>query len=299
MSSSAPITSSAAGRIRALAFWQGRVDPRPLDGGITNTNFVVEDAGRKYVVRLGDDIPLHNVMRFNELAAARAAEAAGISPALRYSEPGLFVIDFIDGRTYGEADVRDNLPRVVELVRRAHVEVTRQLRGPALAFWTFHVLRSYLHVLRDGGHRLAAELPVYAALAERVEALVGPSEIVFGHNDLLPANFIDDGRRLWLIDWDYGGFNTPLFDLGGLASNNGFDAAQRETMLEIYYDRTPDDALRLKLQAMLVASLLREALWSMVSELHSAIAFDYRAYTAENLSRLAAAVAELDAMAAG
>ncbi len=285
-----------ADRIRALPFWRSRVEPRPLGGGITNTNFVVEDAGQRFVVRLGDDIPRHNVIRFNELAATRAAEAAGVSPALRYAEPGILVIDFIEGRTFGEDDVRANLPRVVDLVRRAHVEVTRHLRGPALAFWTFHVLRSYLHALRDGGHRLRDDLPAYAALAERVEALVGPSEIVFGHNDLLPANFIDDGTRLWLIDWDYAGFNTPLFDLGGLASNNGFDAAQRTQMLALYYGRAPDPALIVRLQAMLVASLLREALWSMVSEMHSTIDFDYRAYTSENLARLAAAVAELDAM---
>ncbi|MFT0861940.1 phosphotransferase [Ancylobacter sp. G4_0304] len=283
-------------RIRALGFWRTPVEPRPLGGGITNTNFVVEDAGATYVVRLGDDIPLHNVMRFNELAAARAAEAAGISPALRHAEPGLLVIDFIEGRTYGEADVRANLSRVVELVRRAHVGVTRELRGPALAFWTFHVLRAYLHTLRDGGHRLADELPGFAALAERVEARLGASEVAFTHNDLLPANFIDDGARLWLIDWDYGGFNTPLFDLGGLASNNDFDAAQRDEMLGLYYGRPPDDALRVRLQAMLVASLLRESLWSMVSEMHSVIDFDYRAYTAENLARLARAVGELDAM---
>ncbi|MCJ8145297.1 choline kinase family protein [Ancylobacter sp. A5.8] len=290
------MSQSPADRIRALPLWRTKVEPRPLGGGITNTNFVVEDAGATYVVRLGDDIPLHNVMRFNELAAARAAEAAGISPALRHAEPGLLIIDFIEGRTYGEADVRANLPRVVELVRRAHVEVTRELRGPALAFWTFHVLRAYLHTLRDGGHRLADDLPGFAALAERVEARVGPSEVAFTHNDLLPANFIDDGARLWLIDWDYGGFNMPLFDLGGLASNNGFDAAQRDEMLGLYYGRAPDDALRVRLQAMLVASLLRESLWSMVSEQHSTIDFDYCAYTAENLARLARAAAELDAM---
>lgn len=291
-----PPAPAPTDRIRDLPFWRTQVEPQPLGGGITNTNFVVADAGAKYVVRLGDDIPLHNVMRFNELAAARAAEAAGVSPAVRYAEPGLLVIDFIDGVTYGEADVRANLPRVVELVRRAHVDVTRHLRGPALAFWTFHVLRSYIHALRDGDHRLKADLPAFGALAERVERRLGAADIVFGHNDLLPANFIDDGSRLWLIDWDYGGFNTPLFDLGGLASNSGFDRGQREEMLTLYFGRAPDDALRLKLQAMLVASLLRESLWSMVSELHSAIAFDYRAYTAENLARLAGAVAELDAM---
>ncbi|WP_454918371.1 phosphotransferase [Xanthobacter sediminis] len=291
------MSNEAADRVRALSFWSGAVDPKPLGGGITNANFVVEDGPRKYVVRLGADIPLHNVMRFNERAAALAAEAAGVSPALRYFEPGLIVIDFIEGRTFAEADVRAHLPRVVELVQRAHREVTRRIRGPALGFWTFHVLRNYLAALAERRHRLAAELPRLARVAERLETALGPTEIVFGHNDLLPANFIDDGKRLWLIDWDYGGFNTPLFDLGNLASNNELDFAQRRQLLQLYYGREPDDALRLKFQAMCVASLLRESLWSMISELESEIVFDYRAYTATNLSRFERALADFDALA--
>ena len=283
-------------RVRSLAFWRGPVDPVPLTGGITNRNFYVEDSGRRFVVRLGEDIPSHNVLRFNERAAALAAEAAGVSPAVRHVEPGLMVIDHIEGRTFGEAEVRAELPRVAELIRRAHREVTAHLKGPALAFWTFHILRSYLHSLGERGCRLAHELPRLAKIAETLEASFGPTELVFAHNDLLPGNFIDDGKRLWLIDWDYGGFNAPLFDLGGLASNNGFDAAQRDEMLALYYDAPPDDALRLRLQAMLVASLLRESLWSMVSEIESTLDFDYAAYTAENLRRFEGALAEFEAM---
>jgi thiamine kinase-like enzyme len=83
----------------------------------------------------------------------------------------------------------------------------------------FQVLRDYGHVLREGGSAHLPDLPRLAAAAERLEAAVGPVEIVFGHNDLLPANLIDDGDRLWLVDWEYAGFNSPLFDLGGLASN--------------------------------------------------------------------------------
>ncbi|MFG1391814.1 phosphotransferase [Xanthobacter agilis] len=290
------MSSNAADRVRALSFWGGPVDPQPLGGGITNSNFLVEDGPRKYVVRLGADIPLHNVMRFNERAAALAAEAAGVSPALRYFEPGLIVIDFIEGRTFSESDVRANLPRVVDLVKRSHREVTRHIRGPALAFWTFHVLRNYLAALADRRHRLAAGLSRLAQVTERLEAVAGPTEIVYGHNDLLPANFIDDGSRLWLIDWDYGGFNTPLFDLGNLASNNEFDLAQRRELLRLYYEREPDDALRLKFQALFVASLLRESLWSMISELESQIAFDYRAYTTTNLIRFERALADFEAM---
>ncbi|MDR4307981.1 phosphotransferase [Chelatococcus sambhunathii] len=290
--------SHAIDRIRGLAFWSGKVDPQPLAGGITNSNFLVEDGPRKYVVRLGEDIPVHNVMRFNERAAAMAAQAAGVSPALRHFEPGLIVIDFIEGRTFGEADVRADLDRVVELVARAHREVTKHLAGPALGFWTFHILRNYLHALERHGHRLASDLPRLSDVAERLEAELGPTDIVFAHNDLLPGNFLDDGRRLWLIDWDYAGFNTPLFDLGGLASNNSFDADERDRMLAAYFGAPPDDRLRRRLQAMIVASLLRESLWSMVSEVESKIDFDYRAYTAENLDRFERALAEFDAAGA-
>ncbi|WP_020180780.1 choline kinase family protein [Methylopila sp. M107] len=290
------MSDAGAERVRSLAFWRGKVDPQPLHGGITNRNFLVEDTGKKFVVRLGDDIPLHNCLRFNERAAALAAEAAGVSPAVRHVEDGLMVIDHIDGRTFAEADVRAELPRVAELVRTAHREVTRRLRGPALAFWTFHILRGYVATLVDGNHRLTGELPRLAGVADRIEAAVGPTEIVFGHNDLLPGNFIDDGAKLWLIDWDYGGFNSPLFDLGNLASNNGFDQSQQDELLAIYYGRAPDDALRLKLSAMQVASLLRESLWSMVSELHSTLDFDYPAYTAENLARFERALARFDEM---
>lgn len=290
--------SAALERVRSLSFWSGPVDPKPLTGGITNANFLVEDGGRNYVVRLGGDIPIHNVMRFNELAAARAAEAAGVSPALRHFEPGLIVIDFVPSKTYGEQDVRADLPRVVDLLKRSHRDVTAALKGPALGFWIFHILRNYSGWLAERGHRLASELPRLDGVARRLEAALGPTEIVFAHNDLLPANILDDGTRLWLIDWDYGGFNTPMFDLGGLASNNSFDARDNDRLLALYFEREPDDALRLKLQSMIVASLLRESLWSMVSELESDIDFDYRAYTAQNLDRFERAHAEFEAMGA-
>ena len=119
---------------------------------------------------------------------------------------------------------------------------------------------------------------------------------MFGHNDLLAANLIDDGRRLWLVDWDYGGWNSPLFDLGGLASNSELGDEERDWLLEAYFARPLDDRLRRSAQAMLTASLLREAVWSMVSELHSTLDFDFAAYTAENLARFERAWASFAVM---
>jgi thiamine kinase-like enzyme len=103
------------------------------------------------------------------------------------------------------------------------------------------------------------------------------------------ANFIDDGERLWLVDWEYAGFNSPLFDLGGLASNSELSPEQAERALSLYFGKPVDDGLRLRATAMTAASLLRETMWSMVSEIHSSLDFDYAGYTAENLKRFEAA----------
>ena len=97
----------SSARVAELAIWFGRVEPLPLAGGITNQNFRVEDRGRRYVVRVGSDIPVHGVVRANELAATRAAHLAGLSPGVVHAEPGILVLDFIEGRTFTPEDVRN------------------------------------------------------------------------------------------------------------------------------------------------------------------------------------------------
>ena len=280
-------------RVAELAIWLGRVEPLPLAGGITNQNFRVEDCGRRYVVRVGSDIPVHGVLRANELAASRAAHLAGLAPGVVHAEPGIVVFDFVEGRTFTPEDVRNqaNLERLIDMVRRCHRDIPQFLRGPGAMFWVFHVVRDYGHTLREGSGRYVVQLPDLLARAARLEVAVGPIDVVFGHNDLLAANFIDDGRRLWLVDWDYAGFNSPLFDLGGLASNSELPAEQAERALSLYFGKTVDDQLRRRASAMTAASLLRETMWSMVSEIYSTVDFDYAAYTAENLRRFEAAYA--------
>ena len=112
--------------------------------------------------------------------------------------------------------MRANRRRCVDLIKRVHREVALHLRGPTLAFNVFHIIRDYAHTLVEDKSRMSAKLPRLLAASETLEKATGAIDLVFGHNDLLAANFIDDGRRLWLVDWDYAGWNTPLFDLGGL-----------------------------------------------------------------------------------
>ncbi|MEM7171749.1 MAG: choline kinase family protein [Pseudomonadota bacterium] len=283
-------------RIEGLPCWSGQISVEPLSGGITNLNFVVTDGGTRYFLRSGADIPVHGVMRFNELAAAKAAAQVGLSPDVVHHEPGLLVTEFIDGKTFAPEDVREagNLVPMVDLIRRCHREMPHHMRGPVLMFWPFQVVRSYAGFLRDGQSRCLELLPDLLSKAVRLEEAVGPIKVVFGHNDLLAANFIDDGSRLWLIDWDYAGMNSPLFDLANLASNNEFDRDQESALLETYFGGAiPPDVIA-AFRAMASASLLRETMWSMVSELHSSLDFDFEAYTAENMARFERAYSEFE-----
>lgn len=266
-----------------------------LGGGITNVNLRVTDGERRFVVRLGTDIPEHGVMRWNELALSRAAEAAGISPAVHYHESGVLVLEYLDAKTFDEADVRDarNLPRIIDLMKTAHRGLATRLDTSVLTFWPFQVNRTYINRLRAEGSVHAGQLPRMETDLERLESAIGPVTMVIGHNDMLAANILDDGSRLWLIDWEYGGFNSPLFDLAGLAGNNGLSEEQERAALERYFEAPPEPVWR-PYQAMKCVSLMRETLWSMTSEIHSDLDFDYGAYTAENINRLTAALQDFD-----
>jgi thiamine kinase-like enzyme len=278
-------------RIWVLPIWSGPVHPVPLKGGLSNLSYTVEDAGRKYVVRFGQDFPFHHVYRTREIMTARAAHASGFAPEVVYTSPGVMVSRFVEGKTYMAADVAANIDRVADIVRRFHTEMPRQISGPGFAFLVFHVIRDYARTLRNGGHRLTDRLPEFLALSAELEKTQPALPIVFGHNDFLPANILDDGTRLWLIDFEYAGFTTAMFDLAGLASNAGFDDQQSEELLARYFGATPSPDLMRAHAAMQCASLLREAMWSMVSELHlNAAGADYVAYTAQNLERLDAAL---------
>ncbi len=289
--------AQAIARALALPCWEAPGAAELLGGGITNFNVLIEDGGRRYVVRIGEDIPHHGVMRFNELAISRAAHAAGLAPAVIHAEPGAMVLEFVEAAPLSESDLQERRTReqVIEMIARCHRDVARHLRGPVLAFWVFHVIRDYAARLAEMGSPHAPLLAGMMAEAAAMEAAVGPVRLVLGHNDLLPANILRGEGRLWLIDWEYGGFNTPLFDLAGLASNAGLGPGAEGEMLRQYFGRAPDGGLMRRYRAMKCASLLRETLWSMVSEMTSGIDFDYAAYTAENLARYRGALGEFRA----
>jgi len=281
------MTADLKTKISKLGCWRSQVEIEPLDGGMTNVNFKVTDSGKQYVVRLGNDDPVHLISRSNEMASNKAAFEAGVSPELVYHEAGVMVVRFIEGKVFQEADVRNdaNLLRIIELLNRFHTQIPKYFREIPVMFWVFQVLRHYQALLLEGNSRHRNRLPELNEIANSLEKEVGKIDIVFGHNDLLAANFIDDGEKIWLIDFDYAGFNSPLFDLSNLASNNELSADQEVSMIETYYGSSWNLHQWRGYYAMKCASLLRETLWSMISEIYSEIEMDFATYTSKNLER--------------
>ncbi|MDF1609250.1 phosphotransferase family protein [Hoeflea sp. YIM 152468] len=280
-------------QIRALPCFSGQIEIEPLTGGLSNENWLVSDGAGRHVVRLGRDFPFHHVDREREVMTACAAHDAGFAPRVEYSQPGIMVSAFVDAKTFDAADVRANPERIGRLIHEFHTTMPRHIKGPGFMFWVFHVIRDYARTLKSGHSRMADNLPAWLELSDSLEAAQSPLPIIFGHNDLLPANFLDDGHKLWLIDFEYAGFSTAMFDIAGAASNAEMNEDEAAVLLEAALGSPPDRALTQSFHAMQCASLLRETLWSLVSELHlDAPGVDYQAYTSENLARLDAALAQ-------
>ena len=281
-------------RVESLNCWEHTIHCEPLEGGITNRNFLVEHGNDKFFVRLGVDIPEHGVYRFNELAASKAAHKCGISPEVVYAETGAMVLRFINGKTLESENLRDisTLKKVVPLLKTCHQQMPLYLSGSSLLFWVFQVIRGYVNTLKESKSRMIQKLSHFQEINHELEKTVGTINLFYGQNDLLSGNFLEDNNRLWLVDWDYAGFNSPLFDLANLASNNEYAEGLERELLEMYFENEVSDDLWKRYFAMKCASLLRESMWSMVSEIYSTLDFDYVQYTAENLERFENTFAE-------
>ena len=215
---------------------------------------------------------------------ACAAYAAGFAPQVIATAPGMMVTEFLNAQTGSAASIGEDIADHVALVKSFHQIMPRHVSGAARLFWVFHVLRDYARTLQAKSSRHAAGLPEWLAIADKLESAQIPMPLIFSHNDLLPANFLYSDDRIYLIDFEYAGYSTAMFDLAGLSSNAGFNRHQSLEMLECYFGGPPEADLVRSLEAMQCASLLREAMWSMVSEIFlDAPGVDYVAYTSSQL----------------
>ena len=280
-------------KVLSLPCWEGKITAAPLEGGLSNESWKVTDSKGVHVVRFGQDFPFHHVDRAREVMTARAAHSLGFGPEVEFAAAGVSVVAFVPSRTWAAQDVRAAPDQVGALLRKFHDTMSSQISGAAFLFWPFHVIRDYARTIAAGNSPFASNLQDYLDLGHRLEATQVPMPIVFGHHDLLPANILDDGEKLWLIDYEYAGFGTAMFDLAGAASNSGMDSEETAAMLHAYLGRNPTPAFLRAFDAMQCASLLREAMWAMVSDLHlAAPGADYRLYARENLQKLASTLTQ-------
>ena len=264
---------------RALAPVLGEPEspPEPLEGGITNRNYRLRWGGRDCVLRLpGKDTRLLGIDRSAECAATRAAADAGVGPEVLAFDPslGCLVTAWIEAAP--AQDVRGHIPELADLLRRIHA-------GPELPsrFESLRVGEVYAELVRGRGGVVPATAETLLAAVARISL---PHEDVPCHNDLLGANLLDDGERLWIVDWDYAGMGDPRFDLGNLAVNNDFSEADEEALLAAYWGEcTPERLAALRL--MRVVSDLREGMWGVLQGVISDLDFDFGAYADEHLRR--------------
>jgi thiamine kinase-like enzyme len=251
-------------RVRTLPCWQQPVDIAPLSRDCGAADFRVIDRQGVYVAKVGQNHRVHGRSRRREAAAHRAAHGAGLAPRVVYAGDDALVREYIEGRLLTASDLQGRIDALAMILRRCHVHTAPRLHGEAAAFWVFHVLRDYARQLEAAGHPLIEKQPRLLAIAEKLEEAQAPMRMVFGHHDLSPDNFLDDGERLWLIDWEWAGFGTAAFDLANLSANADFSDADDKRLLDAYFGSSPSADVLRSFAAMKVASSLRDAMGAMI-----------------------------------
>ena len=264
----------------------------PLAGGITNRNYRLRRPDGDVVVRLSDpETALLAIDRANEHRNSVAAATSGAAPEVVEYVPGrgVLVVAWVDGRTFDEQDVctSANLPRIAAACRMLHA-------GPAFEnrFDMFDIQAAYLRHVLDGGFRLP---PRYREFDDHLRQIrtamqAHPEPLVPCNNDLLAANVIDAGDRLWLIDYEYSGANEASFELGNIWSEASAPAELLPELVASYWGREdPAKVARARLWALM--SKYGWTLWASIQDAVSPIEFDYWSWGMEKYER---AVAEFD-----
>ncbi|MFN2488860.1 MAG: phosphotransferase [Actinomycetota bacterium] len=258
----------------------------PVDGGITNRNFLVAGGGHRYFLRMaGAKTEVLGIDRGVEAAAARAAADSGIAPQVVAADPdnGCLVTEFVDGFPIAPERMREPevLGRVVTSVKAFHS--AHSIPG---TFSPFAVVEAYRRAARERG---VEEPDAYAWLSERAHSIkrsfdAFPVTSRPCHNDLLNANFIECDGRVLIVDYEYAGMGDLYFDLGNMSVNNDLDDHANEALLEFYFGDVTA-ARRARLHLMRIMSDFREAMWGHLQRALSTLDFDYKGYADEHFER--------------
>jgi thiamine kinase-like enzyme len=264
----------------------------PLVGGLTNTNVRVTTPERDVVVRIShEDSSLLAIDREAEFANSKNAAQSGAAPGVVEYSPDhhLLVVEYIDGHTLTDEDLASEnmLSRVASACRQLH-------DGPRFVndFDMFTIQHGYLDTVIERGFRLP---PGYLGLMPQVERISAalsayPLETVPCNNDLLAANLIDDGERIWVIDFEYAGNNDPCFELGNIWSEASLPLDHLAVLVNAYFGaERPELVARARLFGLM--SKYGWTLWASIQDATSTQDFDFWSWGMQKYDR---AVAEFD-----
>ena len=245
-----------------------------LSGGLTNRNFRVDTAQGVFVARVSsnssDLLAIDRTSEFrNSTIAGNGAVGAQVLDFL--PGEGLLLISFIPGKTFGADDVAANLPRIATSLRNLHA-----LDSFDHEFNMFNTQKNYQKIVVDQGFRLPEGYVEFAPkVAEIKRAFEVLSEgLVPCNNDLLPGNFIDDGAKIWLIDYEYSGNNDACFEIGNVWAEAFLPLEALEELVSAYYGQhRPEKVARAWLWALMAK--YGWTLWASIQSSVSDIDFDF------------------------
>jgi thiamine kinase-like enzyme len=273
--------------------WPGRpATVEELGGGITNRNYKVMVDGSVFVLRMGGaNTSLLGIDRAVEYAAGRRAFEVGVGPEVVafVPEEGWLVARFIAGRSIPVVEMRrpEVLGRVAGALRRLHEAAAIPGR-----FDPWAVVDVYRAAALDHGVAIPSEFGAARALAERIRVARGGRALVPCHNDLLNANFLDDGQ-VRIVDWEYAGMGDRFFDLANFSVNHEFEVEDDRRLLEAYFGEVRKADLA-SVRLMRFMSDFREAMWGVLQSAVSDLDFDFNGYAARHFARLQASAARPD-----
>jgi len=247
---------------------------RELSGGLTNKNLLVETDSGRYVARISSNSSsLLSIDRDSEFNNTKLAAEVGIgAPVFDYLKgKGLLVIGYIDGKTFGPNDVGANLGRIATSLRKLH-----SAKPFDRDFNMFEIQPNYLKIVQERGFRLPngyLELQeTFSEIEKRFAATVDGK--VPCNNDLLPANFIDDGKQIWLIDYEYSGNNDACFEIGNIWSEAELPFEALSELVTAYYSGMRADKLA---RAWLFCQVAKYGwtLWASIQDSVSELDFDF------------------------
>jgi thiamine kinase-like enzyme len=280
-----------AARAAVERLWPGRpARVYELGGGITNRNYKVEVDGSAYVLRMGGArTELLGIDRGVEYVAGKRAYEVGVGPEVMefVPEEGWLVARFIEGRPIPVDDMRrqDTLGRVAAALRGFHSAAPIPGR-----FDSHVVVEDYRAKAEAYGAVVPEEYAGAHEISDRIRQARGVQPFVPCHNDLLNANFLDDGS-VRIVDWEYAGMGDVFFDLANFSVNHEFDVDDDRRLLRAYFgaDRDADLAA---LRLMRFMSDFREAMWGVLQSGISDLDFDFAGYASKHFGRLGVTAAD-------